>query len=87
MKAFLFESDPHYEIILNLVHACKKATILELQTDCFQESLTLLRKWLLTNLTILKITIVLRNFPENRLDDIFCPVQLLKKMIFCPLSL
>ena len=68
-------------------YTCKKATILELETDCFQESLTLLRKWLLTNLTILKITIVLRNIPESRLDDICCPVKLLRKIIFFSLRL
>ena len=63
-------------------YTCKKATILELEMDCFQESLTLLRKWLWTKLTILKITIVLKNIPVSRLDDMCCPVKLLTKMIF-----
>ena len=77
MKALLFRSS--YSDIFNLVCMQKSNNS---SIGLFSRVLNILRKWLLTKLTILKITIVLRNIPESRLDDICCPVKLLKKIIF-----
>ena len=64
-----------FQIFGNLDVSMQKSHNSWIADGLFSRVLNILRKWLLT---ILKFTIVLRKFLENRFDDNCCPVQLLK---------